>query len=412
MTRRERDILTILAERFPASAHAAGGRNLRIRVEAAFPDLDRKKPDDYESFLEAAETLEKEGVVSISWKGRRAGEEIAGLMLTDPDKLYALLGSESPVSRSERIRDLAQSLAGTLTGASTEFFSWLGETFSPRDVEMKTGEPTDTTFRDAASLAAVLGDIAVGVRELRLTRALSVELFSDSKRIEELLRIFQPLVRKAERAGVAVPPFELVDRSFPETLIAGPVRFFCKDGTRLDNPSGMIIGLPFESVLNIESVERIGQTATVLGIENKETFYALAKDFAPEYTEFSLLVYVGGHPNRAVQTLFTLLARSGFQLFHTGDLDPDGILIIQELSDAAGTQVIPWMMDCAVFERYYSQGRTLEGDMHTRALRVRDDTRSRFGLGDLLDRIIATGIGVEQEIITYSSGLSPEPPLQ
>src|SRR5690554_4183877 len=129
MTRRERDILTILAERFPASAHAAGGRNLRIRVEAAFPDLDRKKPDDYESFLEAAETLEKEGVVSISWKGRRAGEEIAGLMLTDPDKLYALLGSESPVSRSERIRDLAQSLAGTLTGASTEFFSWLGETF-------------------------------------------------------------------------------------------------------------------------------------------------------------------------------------------------------------------------------------------------------------------------------------------
>ena len=411
MTRRERDILTILAERFPASAHAAGGRNLRIRVEAAFPDLDRKKPDDYESFLEAAETLEKEGVVSISWKGRRAGEEIAGLMLTDPDKLYALLGSESPVSHSERIRDLAQSLAGTLTGASTEFFSWLGETFSPRDVEMKTGEPTDTTFRDAASLAAVLGDIAVGVRELRLTRALSVELFSDSKRIEELLRIFQPLVRKAERAGVAVPPFELVDRSFPETLIAGPVRFFCKDGTRLDNPSGMIIGLPFESVLNIESVEPIGQTATVLGIENKETFTRLQRTSLRNIRNFLSLCTWADIPTVPYRP-FTLLARSGFQLFHTGDLDPDGILIIQELSDAAGSQVIPWMMDCAVFERYYSQGRTLEGDMHTRALRVRDDTRSRFGLGDLLDRIIATGIGVEQEIITYSSGLSPEPPLQ
>lgn len=412
MTRREHDILELLAERFPSSAHAVGGKNLRVRVATAFPELDRKKPDEYESFLEAAESLEKKGVLSISWKGKRAGEEIAGLTLADLDILFALLGSESPVSRSERLRTLARNIAGSLTGASASFFSWIGETLAPRDIDMKTGEPTDVSMHDAAVLARVLGDIAEGKRDVRLTRALSVELFSNSKRIEELLRIFQPFVRRAERAGVVVPPFELVDRSFPETMITGPCRCRCKDGTRLDNPSGMIIGLPFESVLRLDSLEQGGQTATVLGIENKETFYALAKAFAPEYTEFSLLVYVGGHPNRAVQTLFSLLARSGFQLFHTGDLDPDGILILQELSDAAGTPVTPWMMDCAVFEQYRAQGRKLDSDMHTRALRVRDDTRSRFGLGELLDRILSTGIGVEQEILSYTSGLSSDPRLQ
>lgn len=412
MTQRERDILEVLAERFPSSAHAAGGKNLRIRVNAAFPDLDRKKPDEYESFLEAAESLEKQGVLSISWKGKRAGEEIAGLTLADPDRLYAILGSESPVSHSERLRTIARDISETLTGDNAEFFSWLGESLSPRDIDMKTGEPTDASFRDASALAAALGDITVGTRELRLTRALSVELFSDSKRIEELLRIFQPLVRKAERAGVAVPPFELVDRSFPETLVAGPCRFLCNDGILLDNPSGMIIGLPFESVLKLDSLEQGGQTATVLGIENKETFYTLSRIFSPDFPSFSLLVYVGGHPNRAVQALFSLLARSGWQLFHTGDLDPDGILILQELSDAAGMPVIPWMMDCAVFEQYRGQGRKLDTDMHTRALRVRDDTCSRFGLGELLDRILSTGIGVEQEIISYTSGLSPDPGLQ
>ena len=154
------------------------------------------------------------------------------------------------------------------------------------------------------------------------------------------------------------------------------------------------------------------RAGTVLGIENKETFYALADTFAPAFSSFSLHVYVGGHPNRAVQSLFSLLARSGWQLFHTGDLDPDGILILQELSDAAGTPVTPWMMDCTVFDDYFEQGRILDADMHTRALRVRDDTRSRNGLGELLDRITSTGIGIEQEIISYSSGLSPNPRVQ
>jgi len=265
MTQRERSILDVFAERFPSSAHATGGKNLRIRVESAFPELDRKNPDEYESFLEAAESLEKQGVLSISWKGKRAGEEITGLTLADPDALYTLLDCESPVLRSASLRFLAKELTGILTGTSAEFFSWLGEVLMPRDIDMRTGEPTDTSFQDAANLAVVLGDIETGSRELRLTRALSVELFSDSKRIEELLRIFQPLVRKAERAGVAVPPFELIDRSFPETMVAGPCRFLCKDGILLDNPSGMIIGLPFESVLKIESVDRFGKTATVLG---------------------------------------------------------------------------------------------------------------------------------------------------
>jgi len=82
------------------------------------------------------------------------------------------------------------------------------------------------------------------------------------------------------------------------------------------------------------------------------------------------------------------------------------------LSDAADTPVYPWMMDCSVFDRYYSQGRKLESDMHTRALRIRDDTRSRFGLGELLDRIITTGIGVEQEILSYTSGQKPTTDLQ
>ena len=110
---------------------------------------------------------------------------------------------------------------------------------------------------------------------------------------------------------------------------------------------------------------------------------------------------MGGHPNRAVQALFRLFHTSGWALFHTGDLDPDGILILQELTDAAGGPVLPWMMSESVFEQYREQARTLDSGMHLRALRIREETLSIPGIKNLLEAILASGLGVEQEIIGY-----------
>jgi hypothetical protein len=62
---------------------------------------------------------------------------------------------------------------------------------------------------------------------------------------------------------------------------------------------------------------------------------------------------------------------------------------------------MPWMMDCVTFDRYRTSGKPLDAESHRRAAFVRDETRTRAGLGDLLEAILASGVAVEQEIIAY-----------
>lgn len=420
MTDRERVILEELAGRYHSSAHAAGGRKLRLRAASAFPGLDRRKPDEYESFLEACETLEKEGIVSLVWVKRAKGEELEALVLENPAVLFSRLGRDSPTDSCADSREAARLQAGV-----SPFFAWLSETLSPKDLDPETLEPRAATIADAARLARALERIAQGRTAPKLPRALSVELFSDSKRIERLLRAIQAQLRRAERAGISTPPFELADRSFPETFIAGALSLRLPGGSSIENPAGCVLGIPFETAVALSAVapsvpkpalESAGSVASrseglrLLSIENKESFFDLASRLVSRPQSgpgpaaafpFDALLYSGGHPNRAVQTLVRRFAESGWSLFHAGDLDPDGILILQELSDAAGQLVIPWMMDRAVFERYAPLGRPLDAEIHRRALLVRPDTLQRSALGELLEAILESGVMVEQEIIAY-----------
>lgn len=402
MTTWELKILEELAERFPRSAHASGGRALRIGVARAFPSLDRRKPDEYESFLEGAESLERRGVVSLSWAGRREGEDLASIALVDADSLYRALGRASPSTSAALSRAAAKKAAATLPASSSAFFHWLAETLSPRDLDAETLEPLPETIADAALLALALESVASGQKAQTLTRALSVALFSDSKRVERVLRAIQGSLSRAESAGIGLPPYELADRSYPETFVAGSLSFDTADGSRVENPSGLAVGFPFATASAFVRAELIPCGAgRLLGVENKESFFDLAARLRSGSIPFDALLYVGGHPNRAVQSLVRLFADCGWAIFHAGDLDPDGILILQELSDAANAIVVPWMMDCATFERYRASGKPIDAEAHRRAALVRDDTRARAGLGDLLDAILAVGVAVEQEIIAY-----------
>ncbi|MDR2094544.1 MAG: DUF2220 family protein, partial [Treponema sp.] len=127
-------------------------------------------------------------------------------------------------------------------------------------------------------------------------------------------------------------------------------------------------------------------------IENKETFFVLAESL-PGYTCF---LYTGGHPNRAVQALVSLLAKAGFSFSHAGDLDPDGILILQELGNITGKKIRPLGMDAATFDRYRNCGRKLEPTMLRRIALITGETRSLPGMEELIRRIEETALGVEQ----------------
>jgi hypothetical protein len=168
-----------------------------------------------------------------------------------------------------------------------------------------------------------------------------------------------------------------------------------------------VLGFPLAHAAAIRSVKTLRQKdqPLVLTIENKETFYALAgaqiNGKNTGLSQYDCFLYTGGYPNQAAAAVIRTLAASGFSFCHAGDLDPDGILILQNVGDIAEKPVVPVMMNAAVFDRYLPWARPLTGAALRQEEKIRADTRAVPGMTELLRRIIETRRGVEQEIIDY-----------
>jgi hypothetical protein len=434
VTRWEERIADIVIGRFPRSAAALqaeppaeGSRLFRLSLEQLFPDFESSLPDEKESFLEAVESLERKGLVRISWARRRRQEVPKALAFPDPEAFFAFAGKPPPLGLAAEAR-LAALEAAKEGGPEEsersfhyrELFAYIAARLRPVDA-MKGIDAQ--AVRDFAALAACLakrrreggGTSSGGMT----TRALSIALYSDSKRLEEVSSLFAQFLKSAENAGLAVPDLALLDRSFPETMIAGKLRFFftgkgSASAPPMVNADGAIVGFPLASARRLREIAPLvspaadGKTAyppSVLMIENKETFYVLAeKDELRFGRTYDALLYIGGHPNRAAGVMVSALAASGFVLYHSGDLDVEGILILQELAAIAGTTVTPVAMDAETFDRYRAHGRKLEASMLRRASLINEATRRLPGIAGLIRRIEATGLGVEQEIINSASG--------
>ncbi|MDR2375240.1 MAG: DUF2399 domain-containing protein [Treponema sp.] len=427
MTAWERRIIGAFTGRYPASAAAAIGpasvpagqgpeeeappvkapRPLRIRPDRIFPGIDRAPPDDRESFLEAAESLEKRGLISLVWARHRKGEILSALVCRKAELLYEYAGEPSPRTGAETVRNLAETLAAKENHRVAAFLSFLAGNFTPLDA---AGGIDLRAVEDLARLIRFLFDQDLyrpehiwrkRVRGLT-TRALSTALYGDSKRLEFLLNLFNPLLNRARRQGVIVPDFSLLDRSFPETFIAGNITLDFAGSHDSISIAGNILGLPLETILKLRRIQALSpgedeEEAAVLMIENKETFFVLSESLRG----YACFLYAGGHPNRAVRALVRLLAESGFRFYHAGDLDPDGILILQELAEIAEKTVVPLRMDADTFDRYRGCARKLEPPVLRRTALIDEATRSIPGMAELIRRIEETGMGVEQEIIDY-----------
>jgi hypothetical protein len=246
-----------------------------------------------------------------------------------------------------------------------------------------------------------------GPREKLTTRALSVLLYRDSKRLETILDLCAPLVTRVQKT-VPVPDLTFLERSYPETYISGKIIIEFKNSKPpMINSGGHILNLPLETAEEIENIQPVSEKKekTVLTIENKETFFALGspqKTCAGEKIFcYDCFLYVGGYSNRAAATLVKTLAAAGFSFDHAGDLDPDGILILQHVQDIAGKTVTPFRMDAETFDRYRPWARKLEKSVLRQIEKIREETRAVPALSGLLRRIEETGLGVEQEIIDY-----------
>ena len=422
MTSWERKILSALESHYFSSAPETGeDRNvLRLRASVFFPNFDTASSDEKESYLEAAESLERKGIIKLSWEKRGKGERLKVLSCDNFEKLFEAAGKPYPKTEAEKIRAmlrektfvLKESMSHGKTALAEKaiaFLEHLSLSFSPREIGQDINR---NAMEDLVKLLEFYSSTAQKVGELNpsariTTRALSILLYRDSKHLEDLLALCKPLFSRAEKT-VPVPDFSFLERSFPETMISGKIVLEYKSQkTPLINADGHILGIPLENSEEIESIKLLSgkKEKLVLTIENKETFYALASPQGQSAGEgllrYDCFLYIGGYFNRAATAIVKVLAASGFAFSHAGDLDPDGILILQQIRETAGRPVAPLRMDAASFDKYQPWARTLTKPALHQIVKIKDETRAIPELAGLIKRIEETGLGVEQEIIDY-----------
>jgi hypothetical protein len=409
MTNWEKKIIDAFIDHYFASAPETGedSRTLRLRSSIFFPDFDTVHSDEKDSYLEAAESLESKGIVKLRWEKRNKGERLKTLSCENFDALFAETGKSHPRTEAEKIKTLLGEKVAALKETRTSeklisILEYLSQHFSPSEI----GQGLDQqTMEDLIRLLEFSCEDAK--IEKITTRALSILLYNDSKRLENLLALCAPLLLRAQKA-VPSADFTFPERSYPETMISGKLIFeFKNSNTPMVNAEGLILNLPLESTQAIKSIKPISEKSekTVLTIENKETFFALGSPKGNAESEklsrYDCFLYTGGYPNRAAAALIKILASSGFAFHHAGDLDPDGILILQHIQEIAERPVTPIRMDAVTFDQYKAWARPLTKSTLRQTEKIREETRAIPEIAGLLRRIEETSLGVEQEIVDY-----------
>ncbi|MDR2516161.1 MAG: DUF2220 domain-containing protein [Spirochaetaceae bacterium] len=402
---------------------------LRLAMDQLFPEgFENAKPSQQKLFLAAAKELEAQKVISLC---RRKGDRINSLVCLNIKKLSSLAGKKMPPDHLLAARHAAGIAGGTAGGISGELFGIAyGEAKS--GARHKTGDDAQPFFRFIADNltefdmqrgadARAVEDLALLYRSIaanpgRVTsRAFSIFLFHDVNRIEQLKSVFAPIFGRARKLAIPVPAIIFPGETTSETMAGGNLIFLVgRHGaeTRIAT-KGAILGVPVSTAREIRHVQadthrlharNAGRPPSVLMLENKEIFYALTEGSSTSLApglHYDGFLYTGGYPNRATGMLVQLFSRAGFSLYHAGDLDPHGILILQDLRKIAGRPITPVLMDAATFDRYLPWGKKLPSSSIGHLALVDGDFAAQSGVEALLRRIHETGKGIEQEVIDY-----------
>ena len=378
LTHYEKIILEVFAKRFPKSPQRHGGRKIRIADwEKIIPEI-QNCAEDKISFLDALEKLESRNVISVKWSRFRRGDEIEAVYLENATVLFELLSEDHPDVILSRILNPVRGKRG-YSGTSLRIIAYC---------EKMMNEKTDLPFGDPL----VLQDILSLIDQLEQCglhlplRALSVKLFSNSKRIEQLLPHLTALCKSIGGESAV----ESLKRSFPECMIKGNLVIEFSDG-RIWRLCGEAVSFSLESAQKIIKITGSEPAMKkMVSIENKETFYHIDN---PDL--FCGYIFCHGHINDTVKSIVLTAHNSGNEMYHFGDMDPDGILIYNEINALCNGMLLPYCMDTALYEKYLAFGYDLNPVQLSRM------PAAAAHLDSLITSINHYKKGVEQEIIDF-----------
>lgn len=304
--------------------------------ESPYWQLSLTDRDRFHQRLRAAAAA---GGVSLEW-ARQGGDDrpLEGVRLEDVDKLASFLGVAtvstvvaaargvlSPWMHNPRVAEILDAWAGLRQVRS------MGPSSAP----------------EFAAALQVIDAVRNGDGDDQVVRALSVALFRDSKRIEQLQRHLDVLT--ADALGAPARHWEEVYALLG--LVKEPQPFLLAGGGKLVMTHGhhCPIVRPFLGVASHAIKRYEGSPTWVLTIENLTTFHQAARQIAGDAR--GLLIFTGGMPSpawcRGYRAILGSLP-SDIPAYHWGDVDEGGFRIAARIRSGCITDdraFLPWRMD-------------------------------------------------------------------
>jgi hypothetical protein len=311
------------------------------RVRGATQRVDEQSiaPLDLDDFHRSMKEAEKIGGIALEWGKREESHILQRVRLVDLEKSCRVLG-----------RLPAKEDADTSVQQVRKFFNkndtWINELINEMHrawCRRKSAFSLDVNqIDDAVTAIRVVSAIKNGLHDGLDMRTFSRRAVGDSKAIESVLGPIVAICRQEfdlHEIGHEQVLQALGLRKFPQpVLVSGDLKL-AHTNQSLSSITPYI-GLP---PADDYPVQLASHPAYVLTIENLTSF----NRYVREISDGGLVIYTGGYPSHAVGAFIAKMSKSveyDVPWFHWGDIDADGILILDKISLLSNRPVTPHLM--------------------------------------------------------------------
>lgn len=177
-------------------------------------------------------------------------------------------------------------------------------------------------------------------------RELSVKLFNNSKRLEEIESSVRSLLYKYgeyDNKDTVLEEHNII-KTPSYVMVKGKGILHCGQEINLTKIEGDV-GLSTQTLKSLSFVELNG--ADVITIENLTNFHKYQ-------SEDELVIYLGGFHNSVKRDFIKLVSKCNpnTKFKHFGDIDAGGFYILEHLINKTGIDFKPYNMDIHVLEKY------------------------------------------------------------
>lgn len=333
--------------------------------------------ENMDEIKEAIESLIRKGFIQIEkYKNRNEIKRIS-LVMDKVNKVYSLTKIKNPAHiENEFLANLEKGESYILKNYRQMISQRINEQKSIKGSILPTDMQLDV-FRAIDAIESLEDDVFI--------RNLSIRLFNNSKRLEEIL----PKVTIIYKA--VVEDFN-EEQYTNKGLLRNPSYLYLKGNAKISVKGqeinlenlGSSIGLHSDLVPYLSfNVDR------VTTIENLTTFN--------NYKSDGLILYLAGFSNHAKKKFLQYVVSTNAELYHFGDMDYGGFMILLDICDSIGFMPQTINMDLKAFKRKLSFGKKVENPQYINKLRLLLEKEELKDYHDVIQYMIDNKVTLEQE---------------